>query len=444
MLGFRTLSVFSEFLLKLQSTDPRELIRLSNIRAEAIAMCVSRVLEEGETLFSGWTLFSPVALNTKLGEKFEEKVLLLVRLFLFIFGLCWVTKTSSSVSGRLIYHCKGRTSLNATLSLRVSQSFDYNLGKVKVSTRVPLQDIVVITKGTPNHSWIVSSFTFNIGAYIISPLEEASRDPVQNAGFVVEWRNTSRQRTRVTSYSLRNSVDLPSSPSPSGANISLNNASKFTARGNPHVSPTRSISLTPLALPSVSQRQITYTSSTTVATPNTMSPPLPSSTSASTISATKYRQPSLLRSPTATATARLSRLLSSTALPTPAPTTETSGADGASDVADSNTTNFAAFKALPIDRTRREVGGSAFVEPSAPDGFGANTCQEAVDLMVDAIVSACRDAHAHARTHAHAYDSAISGLGKGKGDVDVVPSVRNEDIVRSVSFSFFLSHVSFR
>lgn len=79
MLGFRTLSVFSEFLLKLQSSDPRELVRLSNIRAEAIATCVSRVLEEGEKLLSGWTLFSPGALNTKLGEKFEEKVLILVR-----------------------------------------------------------------------------------------------------------------------------------------------------------------------------------------------------------------------------------------------------------------------------------------------------------------------------------------------------------------------------
>ncbi|SRR5258707_4135372 len=93
MLGFRTLSVFSEFLLKLQSTDPRELVRLSNIRAEAIATCVSRVLEEGETLFSGWSLFSPVALNTKLGEKFEEKVLLLVRQFHLIFGLSRFTVT---------------------------------------------------------------------------------------------------------------------------------------------------------------------------------------------------------------------------------------------------------------------------------------------------------------------------------------------------------------
>jgi len=78
MLGYRTLSVFSEFLLKLQSTDPRDLIRLSKIRAEAIATCVARVLPEGERLLSGWTLFSPESLNTKIGEKFEEKVILLV------------------------------------------------------------------------------------------------------------------------------------------------------------------------------------------------------------------------------------------------------------------------------------------------------------------------------------------------------------------------------
>lgn len=77
MLGTRTVSVFSEFLLKLQSTDPRDLIRLSKIRAEAIATSVSRCLSEGDRLLSGWTLFSPEELNTTIGEKFEEKVLLL-------------------------------------------------------------------------------------------------------------------------------------------------------------------------------------------------------------------------------------------------------------------------------------------------------------------------------------------------------------------------------
>ena len=78
MLGSRTRSVFSEFLLKLQTTDPRDLIRLSKIRAEAIATATSRVLADDERLISGWTLFSPEELNTKVGLKFEEKVLLLV------------------------------------------------------------------------------------------------------------------------------------------------------------------------------------------------------------------------------------------------------------------------------------------------------------------------------------------------------------------------------
>ncbi|KAF9014086.1 SacI homology domain-containing protein [Cyathus striatus] len=155
MLGNRTISVFSEFLLKLQSSDPRDLIRLSKIRAEAIATSVSRVLPERERLLSGWTLFSPEEFNSKFGHKFEEKVLLL--------------------SSRALYIV----------------SYDYTLEKVKVYTRVPLGDIIKISKG----------------AYILSPLEEASRDPGQNAGFVVTWLN-SNQETRATSYSLRNDIDL--------------------------------------------------------------------------------------------------------------------------------------------------------------------------------------------------------------------------------------------
>ena len=80
MLGNRTISVFSEFLLKLQSSDPSELIRISKIRAEAIATSVARVLDDGERLLSGWTLFSPEEMNAKVG-RFEEKVLLLVSSF---------------------------------------------------------------------------------------------------------------------------------------------------------------------------------------------------------------------------------------------------------------------------------------------------------------------------------------------------------------------------
>ncbi|KIJ69320.1 hypothetical protein HYDPIDRAFT_79429 [Hydnomerulius pinastri MD-312] len=176
MLGYRTITVFSEFLLKLQSTDPRELIRLSRIRAEAIATSVSRVLEEGETLLSGWTVFAPEQLNAKFSDKFEEKVLLL--------------------SARAIYIV----------------SYDYALEKVKIYTRVPLGMIVKITKG---------------GAYILSPLEEASRDPVQNAGFSVTWLNTDQVSSRMTSYSYRNL-------SPVGVPVSLPDDDR-TVRSRPGV-----------------------------------------------------------------------------------------------------------------------------------------------------------------------------------------------------------------
>ncbi|KAJ3500497.1 hypothetical protein NLJ89_g9770 [Agrocybe chaxingu] len=135
MLGNRTTSVFSEFLLKLKSTDPRDLIRLSRIRAEAISTSVSRVLPEGERLLSGWTLFAPEDLNTRIGIKFEEKVLLLSAKALYIV------------------------------------SYDYTLEKVKLYTRIPLGDIIGISKGP----------------YILSPLEESSCDPEQNAGFVLTW-----------------------------------------------------------------------------------------------------------------------------------------------------------------------------------------------------------------------------------------------------------------
>ncbi|KAF9477543.1 hypothetical protein BDN70DRAFT_810519 [Pholiota conissans] len=175
MLGNRTTSVFSEFLLKLKATDPRDLIRLSKIRAEAIATSVSRVLPEGERLLSGWTMFAPEELNARVGMKFEEKVLLLSAKALYIV------------------------------------SYDYTLEKVKIYTRVPLGDIIGISKG----------------AYILSPLEESSCDPQQNAGFVVTWL-TSHQESRVTSYSVRNSLDLSSSPPASPASPTFPGRSKKT------------------------------------------------------------------------------------------------------------------------------------------------------------------------------------------------------------------------
>lgn len=105
MLGNRTITVFSEFLNKLQSSDPRDLIRLSKIRAEAIAECVSRVLSEGERLLSGWTLFAPCDMNVKIGDKFEEKVLLLVCALCFV-RISHVDGLRSSERPGIVHHCE--------------------------------------------------------------------------------------------------------------------------------------------------------------------------------------------------------------------------------------------------------------------------------------------------------------------------------------------------
>ncbi|KZV92152.1 hypothetical protein EXIGLDRAFT_836634 [Exidia glandulosa HHB12029] len=153
-LGNRTLSVFTEFLRNLASTDPRELLRISKVRDAAIETCTARVLNEGERLLSGWTLFSPVDLNTRMSDRFEEKVVLLTAKALYVV------------------------------------SYDYNLEKVKMFTRIPLGDIVGLRKGP----------------YILSALDETSRDPTQNYGLMVAYLPT-RQDTRVSSYSIRNSVD---------------------------------------------------------------------------------------------------------------------------------------------------------------------------------------------------------------------------------------------
>ena len=144
MLGNRTLSVFSEFLLRLQSSDPRDLIHLSRIRAEAIATSVSRVLTEREQLLCGWTVFSPSELNLKFSDKFEEKVLLLVS-----FSLSDpVNGTEVSSDSYCDIHCCKHPHFSAhQIGSYCEQSYDYTLEKVKQYTRVPLGDIIQITKG---------------------------------------------------------------------------------------------------------------------------------------------------------------------------------------------------------------------------------------------------------------------------------------------------------
>jgi hypothetical protein len=126
-LGHRNLSVFSEFLENLTSSDASNLIQLSRMRAaaseswhlleksvlmNAVETSSARVLD-GEQRLAGWTVLSPREPNVKLSATFEEKVILLTESALFIV------------------------------------SFNYSLDKVVGFTRVPLPSITGLQRGMP-------------------------------------------------------------------------------------------------------------------------------------------------------------------------------------------------------------------------------------------------------------------------------------------------------
>lgn len=164
MLGHRNLGVFNEFIENLESTEASALIKQSRIRAAAIVTSSARVLSEGETRIAGWTLLSPEERNTKISTKLEEKVLLLTKVAVYVV------------------------------------SFNYSLEKVNEFTRIPLKSITSIEKG----------------AYILSALQEASRDPAENSGFVINFSPADEDR-RFSTYSLRNRA--PTSPNVTTADL---------------------------------------------------------------------------------------------------------------------------------------------------------------------------------------------------------------------------------
>ncbi|OCF78932.1 inositol polyphosphate-5-phosphatase F [Kwoniella mangroviensis CBS 8886] len=174
LLGHRNLSVFSEFLQTLNSTDAASVVKLSRIRSVAIETCSARVLNDGEERINGWTLLSPDARSVKISPGLEEKVLLLTREAIYVV------------------------------------SFNYSLEKVMEFTRIPVKSITSIQKG----------------AYILSTLQEASRDPKENYGFLVNFSPTD-ESTRYSTYSLRNkllSVPQDSAPTPGTPKPSVKHA----------------------------------------------------------------------------------------------------------------------------------------------------------------------------------------------------------------------------
>ncbi|KIM25985.1 hypothetical protein M408DRAFT_330774 [Serendipita vermifera MAFF 305830] len=172
LLGNRGLSVFTEFLQNLSSSDPRDALRLSKVREAAIENATAMVVLGDERTVASWTLLSPAEYNVRLSDYFEEKILILTAKAMYIV------------------------------------SYDYSLEKVKKSTRVPLGDILGVQKG----------------AYILSTLNNQTRDPRFNYGMQISFLAT-RQDTRVTSYSIRNQYV------PDGANVHLSSVNMNSKNG---------------------------------------------------------------------------------------------------------------------------------------------------------------------------------------------------------------------
>ena len=192
--------------------------------------------------------------------------------------------------------------------------------------------MISITKGTSIPLFFFHVSYYRIGAYILSPLEEGSRDPEQNYGFMISYL-TSGQTTRVTSYSLRNSADMPR---PSAANVTSTPSNLKDTSTNV---PSHSI--------------------------------IPTSVTTATILAHKSSLQTLRRS-----TSLLSRVLSASSPPPNSTQSKT----------------FVAFKALPIDPARSRRGTGSFEETAGDELGGARSCREAVDVMVEAIRRTCSEA----------------------------------------------------
>ncbi|GAA6057686.1 hypothetical protein JCM3770_003842 [Rhodotorula araucariae] len=160
------LNAFQEFSERLETSDPGEILRLAKIRQEAIDTSCHEVLPDGELKLAGWTLLSPsVGEDVVRPSKgaLEEKVLILSPKALYVI------------------------------------SYEYTLQKVSSSVRIPIGSV----RGVQT------------GAYILSSLDAAGRDPAENYGFLLRFADDDATE-RIKTYSLR-TTSPRKSPARSGA-----------------------------------------------------------------------------------------------------------------------------------------------------------------------------------------------------------------------------------
>jgi hypothetical protein len=155
-LGNVTALVFEEFEATMMTKDPA--VSMQNMRQQAIELCQKRVIaDEAEEFIGGWTLLTPRAPDTVKSASFEEAVLLLTDVALYL--------------------CR----------------FDWNLDKVSSFERVDLAHIQRIQFGT----------------YITSTISRTQTDEKRNVGLVIEYKPGLTDVTRVNTRSLSSMSDTP-------------------------------------------------------------------------------------------------------------------------------------------------------------------------------------------------------------------------------------------
>ncbi|KAK0616026.1 Sca1-like protein [Bombardia bombarda] len=149
LLGNVTSLVFEEFEANMMTKDPA--VSMQKMREQAIELCQKRVIaDESEEFIGGWTLLTPQVPDTIRAASFEEAVLLLTDVALYL--------------------CR----------------FDWNLDKVSRFERVDLAHVQKIKFGT----------------YITSTISPAQVDEMRNVGLVIDYKPGSTDITRVNTRSI--------------------------------------------------------------------------------------------------------------------------------------------------------------------------------------------------------------------------------------------------
>lgn len=170
LLGNVTAMVFDEFEVNMMSQDPA--VSMQRMREQAIELCQKRVVaDEKEEFIGGWTMLTPHTSDSLTAQPFEEAVLLLTDVAMYL--------------------CR----------------FDWNLDKVSSFERVELGSVKKVT----------------FGAYVTSTTAPWQLDETKNQGILVLYKPSTKDIIRVNTRSLSASVGkaddkgkAPDAPGPVG------------------------------------------------------------------------------------------------------------------------------------------------------------------------------------------------------------------------------------